>query len=174
MALLDVLWLLAAATADGNSNGDGAWLLAWQGASAALGIAALALAAAYAVVGYHIVRAIRASKPTEPSITKLPNGERVLCWRHDDAKWIYDEVFIDRCYERDGITYAPGSVVIDAGANIGLFSLYAAQRCGGNASIFSCEPMPDTFNVLEQNCNAAMRGQYQWIMANGSKCNSTR
>ncbi len=42
------------------------------------------------------------------------------------------------------------SVVIDAGANIGIFSLYA-HRLEPTASIYAFEPTPIVFKILEQN-----------------------
>lgn len=50
---------------------------------------------------------------------------------------MYDPIFADR----------DDMVVIDLGANCGLFSLYAADSC---SKIIAVEPTPSTFNVLEE------------------------
>lgn len=44
-----------------------------------------------------------------------------------------------------------GDVFIDAGANIGLMSLAAAQKVGPDGNVFAFEPVPDIFAQLQQN-----------------------
>jgi FkbM family methyltransferase len=44
-----------------------------------------------------------------------------------------------------------GDVFIDAGANIGLMSLAAAQKVGQSGEIHAFEPVPDVFAQLQQN-----------------------
>lgn len=46
---------------------------------------------------------------------------------------------------------SPGDVVIDVGANVGLFSLLGSPIIGENGKIYSFEPTPGTFNVLKNN-----------------------
>jgi FkbM family methyltransferase len=43
-----------------------------------------------------------------------------------------------------------GGVIIDAGANVGMFSIFAA-RTHPNAEIYAFEPFPKTFNILKEN-----------------------
>lgn len=50
---------------------------------------------------------------------------------------MYDPIFADR----------EDMVVVDLGANCGLFSLYAADSC---KKLIAVEPTPSTFNVLEE------------------------
>jgi FkbM family methyltransferase len=50
---------------------------------------------------------------------------------------MYDPIFADRT----------DMVILDLGANCGLFSLYAADSC---SKIVAVEPTPSTFNVLEE------------------------
>ncbi len=47
----------------------------------------------------------------------------------------------------------PGDTFIDVGANIGLFSLHAAQIVCNNGSVHSFEPSPSTFERFELNIN---------------------
>ena len=61
----------------------------------------------------------------------------------------YDEVYTGRFYAP-----APGDVVIDAGANIGLFSLLIARRQPACA-VFAFEPFEENFRVLTENLGAA-------------------
>lgn len=59
------------------------------------------------------------------------------------------EIFVDNDYELcSGFEPHPEWVVIDAGANIGLFSLYAAQTC---SKVYAFEPDPRAFEHLREN-----------------------
>ena len=60
---------------------------------------------------------------TLESVT-LPNGMRLLCGSPTEAHFIYDEIFVQRCYSRHGIRVRAGDTVVDAGANVGLFTLF--------------------------------------------------
>lgn len=90
-------------------------------------------------------------------IIPLPNGKILLytpklkilgikgCW------WIYDEIVNHRVYERGYISIKKGDVVIDVGANIGIFSLYAAKKIGSNGLVIAIEPEPNTYRMLSMN-----------------------
>ena len=45
----------------------------------------------------------------------------------------------------------PGMVVLDIGANVGYYSLFAARLAGEKGRIFSFEPAPDNFALLVRN-----------------------
>jgi FkbM family methyltransferase len=47
-------------------------------------------------------------------------------------------------------------LILDVGANIGMFSLFAGERCGGDARIVSFEPIPSTHSVLQANAELAL------------------
>jgi FkbM family methyltransferase len=63
----------------------------------------------------------------------------------------FKEIFMEECYMH-GLrhTLPPHSVIIDIGANAGLFTLFAASRFPG-AEILSFEPIPSNFTLLERN-----------------------
>lgn len=83
----------------------------------------------------------------------LPNGMRVAHLNRHETDYVYQEIFSDRCYLRHGVTLPPQAVVIDIGANIGLFSLFVrAER--PDARVFAFEPSPVAFRALEANCRA--------------------
>lgn len=46
---------------------------------------------------------------------------------------------------------SPGDVFVDGGANIGLFSLAAAERVGPTGKVIAFEPSQDTHRVLKEN-----------------------
>lgn len=57
---------------------------------------------------------------------------------------------LDGSYDIPGLEFDPPPVVIDIGANIGAFSVYAAQRWPG-ATIHAYEPHPDHVALMKQN-----------------------
>jgi len=48
----------------------------------------------------------------------------------------------------------PGDVFVDVGANIGYYSLLAAERVGPSGSVLAIEPSPATFEQLSANASA--------------------
>jgi FkbM family methyltransferase len=58
------------------------------------------------------------------------------------------EVWETRCIER---TVKPGWVVVDAGANIGCFSLLFARLVGSNGKVHAFEPVKSTHDALRRN-----------------------
>lgn len=44
--------------------------------------------------------------------------------------WITEEVFFEKVYSPSGFAIGPEDVVVDIGANVGAFTLYAARRTG--------------------------------------------
>ena len=44
--------------------------------------------------------------------------------------------------------------VVDVGANIGIYTLHAARAVGDTGSVFSFEPTPRTFGILQGNVDA--------------------
>ncbi|KAK8061807.1 hypothetical protein PG994_008173 [Apiospora phragmitis] len=66
----------------------------------------------------------------------------------EEAQFIYKEIFDDHCYNVPGLPDAP--FIVDAGANIGLFSLYAKQKYPA-CTILAFEPAPETYGLLTRN-----------------------
>jgi FkbM family methyltransferase len=63
----------------------------------------------------------------------------------------FKEIFMEGCYSRGILVEVPAKpVIIDIGANIGLFALFAASKFPG-AEIFSYEPIPVNFKQLKRN-----------------------
>src|SRR5207302_5074474 len=58
----------------------------------------------------------------------------------------FHEIFFQGDYR--SLTIHPDDIVLDAGANAGLFSIWAAPRC---RSVISVEPAPETFGLLNLN-----------------------
>ena len=45
-----------------------------------------------------------------------------------EAELLYEEIFVERTYARHGIVIPSSGVIIDGGANIGLFTLWCLQE----------------------------------------------
>ena len=80
----------------------------------------------------------------------LPNGLEVAYHNRNETEAIYQEIFVDATYLRHGISYADGDCIFDVGANIGLFTLFAHERCR-NPRVYAFEPVPPTFEKLREN-----------------------
>jgi len=63
--------------------------------------------------------------------------------------WSIKETFLDRFYERLGFAIQSGWTVIDVGAGVGDFTLFAALQEGTRVSAF--EPFPGSFDLLARN-----------------------
>jgi amino acid adenylation domain-containing protein len=80
----------------------------------------------------------------------LPNGMEIFHLNKNETDFLYQEIFEESSYLKHDVTLEDGDCVFDVGANIGLFTLFAGQSCR-DARIFSFEPIPATFDVLQRN-----------------------
>jgi FkbM family methyltransferase len=79
---------------------------------------------------------------------RLRNGLELKCEGRTRDFQMLDEVFVKRIYESVLGFVRPGDVVVDVGANIGLFSLAAALK---GATVHSYEPLPRNYQILCDN-----------------------
>lgn len=77
-----------------------------------------------------------------PYLLRLHHGEQIRIEELTDLKAFW-QIFLRRVYR----VQADDQVIMDLGANIGVFTLYAA-RCAPQAKVISLEPFPSTFNRL--------------------------
>lgn len=63
--------------------------------------------------------------------------------------WSVKETFLDRLYERYGFAIEPDWTVVDVGAAIGEFTVFAARVPG--TTVVACEPFPGSVDLLRQN-----------------------
>jgi FkbM family methyltransferase len=64
----------------------------------------------------------------------------------------YADIFFLGEYEKvPGFETTAGQTVIDAGANVGFFSLRHAQNVGPSGRVFAFEPNPQVFELLQRN-----------------------
>ena len=67
-----------------------------------------------------------------------------------DTRYIYDEIFVNRIYHHPDIRVANQAVIMDVGANIGLYCVWA-HRQYQPTDIYCYEASPRTFPYLEAN-----------------------
>ena len=68
----------------------------------------------------------------------------------NETDYIYKEIFELQAYLRHGVTIQDGDCIIDTGANIGLFTLFAHQICQ-HLKVYAFEPNPEVFKILQVN-----------------------
>ena len=81
---------------------------------------------------------------------KLPNGETIHYIDKATAKWVYKEIYEDNEYLKFGIEVKDGNTIFDVGGNIGMFTRFITTQAN-NLNIFTFEPVPQIFRVLELN-----------------------
>jgi len=86
----------------------------------------------------------------EPRTLELPGGRTLVCLHPAETRYLHLDVFEHRTYDRGGIQYPDSGLVLDVGAHIGLFTLYALERSPG-LEVHAFEPCPPLFEVLRRN-----------------------
>jgi FkbM family methyltransferase len=81
-----------------------------------------------------------------------------------ESEYLYDEIFVRETYLRHGLHLPAGAVVFDVGANIGMFSLFAASKSPA-ASIYAFEPIYPIFQKLERNLRRASANAHVFCCA---------
>jgi natural product biosynthesis luciferase-like monooxygenase protein/amino acid adenylation domain-containing protein/FkbM family methyltransferase len=81
---------------------------------------------------------------------RLPNGMVVAQVSDAVTRALYDEVFGQEIYLRHGVSLPDGACVLDAGANIGLFTLFVHSRSAG-ARVYAFEPIAPLCRALAAN-----------------------
>ncbi|NEO30634.1 MAG: amino acid adenylation domain-containing protein [Symploca sp. SIO3C6] len=80
----------------------------------------------------------------------LPNHLEVAHLNQYETEYLYQEIFVDLVYLKHGIVFNEDDCIIDIGANIGLFTLFAQQK-SPKGTIYSFEPAPHAFDKLQTN-----------------------
>ncbi|MGH9568817.1 MAG: amino acid adenylation domain-containing protein, partial [Candidatus Angelobacter sp.] len=85
-----------------------------------------------------------------PGGYSLANGMRIAHQNKNETDYLYQEIFESQTYLRHGIELPENACIFDVGANIGMFMLFAGERCP-SAKIYAFEPIPEVFAILQQN-----------------------
>lgn len=62
------------------------------------------------------------------------------------------EIFAEKRYDHPDFLIPRDGVIVDVGANIGFYSVYAATRLVPEGRVFAFEPIPACAEVIETNC----------------------
>ncbi|MCB0100042.1 MAG: FkbM family methyltransferase, partial [Caldilineaceae bacterium] len=81
---------------------------------------------------------------------QLPNGMTIAHQNRYETDYLYIEIFQDQAYLKHGITIKDGDCIVDIGANIGMFTLFA-QQLSSHGNIYAIEPSPPVFETLQVN-----------------------
>lgn len=100
---------------------------------------------------------------------KLPDGEVLIKTLDGFQLYInpkYDKgierkLYLTGSYEKGLLRILdklvkPGDIVVDAGANIGLISIFCALRAGQSGMVLSFEPHPETYPILQKKILQSM------------------
>ncbi|MFH1059251.1 MAG: amino acid adenylation domain-containing protein, partial [Pseudomonadota bacterium] len=82
---------------------------------------------------------------------ELANGLPVFFKNRRETEFMFGEIFAERSYHWPELRLPAGAVVVDVGANLGLFSLWLGRFCP-DARILACEPIPELHRLLALNC----------------------
>ncbi len=75
-------------------------------------------------------------------------------------------IISDKDYEQvEGFRPSAGQVILDAGANVGIFTTMAAKRVGPSGRIVAIEPHPDNFGTLSGNVARNGLGNVRLVQA---------
>lgn len=89
--------------------------------------------------------------------THLADGTKIFCLKKAEAQVLDSHV---DGYLQHGISLHDGDVLVDVGANIGIFGLRACQKYK-NIRVLAFEPIPAIYKVLQANAQAWGAGRYQ-------------
>ncbi len=81
---------------------------------------------------------------------KLRNGMIINSPAEINLNFLFHEIWLDEVYLAKGYEIKPNDIVLDIGANIGVFAFYAAMK-EPNAKVYSYEPFPKNAEYFEQN-----------------------
>ena len=81
---------------------------------------------------------------------RLPNGMAIVEQNRNETDYLFREIFEKCCYAKGGLRFPASPVVLDVGANIGMFSLFVACHRPA-ATILAFEPLAPIFETLQLN-----------------------
>jgi amino acid adenylation domain-containing protein/FkbM family methyltransferase len=90
---------------------------------------------------------------------RLPNGMAVAGQNRNETEYLFREIFENRCYVRHGVRLPDAPVVLDVGANIGMFSLFVARHRPA-ARIYAFEPLEPLCQTFQANADLYAPGAH--------------
>jgi FkbM family methyltransferase len=90
------------------------------------------------------------SKKVKKGTYQIQDDIRLSLRENTTDAFVVGEVFSLREYEAKGFDIAPTDIVVDIGAHIGVFTVYAARRAS-KGLVLAYEPFSENFVYLQQN-----------------------
>jgi FkbM family methyltransferase len=85
-----------------------------------------------------------------PAVESTLKGVETPEANRDAVTHLYDDIFVSEIYHHPDFRVSMDPVIVDVGANVGLYSIWARQRYMPRA-IYCYEPSPVTFSCLTRN-----------------------
>jgi FkbM family methyltransferase len=82
------------------------------------------------------------------ALVEVAEGFSIYTSGFEEAKLVYGEIYTEHCY--DVAKHPPIPFFVDAGANVGLFSIYMKQKYP-QSTIIAFEPAPENYDALLRN-----------------------
>lgn len=105
-------------------------------------------------------------KRQQTTVVILRNGIRICAPKNSTLLHMVDEIFFKNVYNPLNVPVEADDIVVDIGANIGVFTLFAA--CRTQKTVYAFEPYPR--NVVFLNQNTRTNGLYNVITHRVAVC----
>ncbi len=102
------------------------------------------------VAGVVVDRLPSFTEAKDELVVEVPTGHRISSINVNETTYQFKEIFEDRIYVDEDIVYPEDAVVVDVGANIGLFSLFVSTYIP-KAKVYAFEPLTPIRRRLELN-----------------------
>jgi len=112
------------------------------------------LAKAGVTIGTILKFPLRRFRWRAPKRLRLRNGVCIVAPAEEPLQELFVEIWVNRCYAPRDLMVAAESTIIDVGANVGVFTLWAATSHPG-VRIISLEPSPRMCDFLRRNVCAS-------------------
>ncbi|MEL7645922.1 MAG: FkbM family methyltransferase [Anaerolineaceae bacterium] len=97
-----------------------------------------------------LARLFLRARTQAPVTLRLRRQKTSMLVRSRMDTWSVKETFLDRFYTRWGMEIEPRWTIVDIGAAIGEFTVYAAQQVS-EGRVLAFEPNPESFALLHEN-----------------------
>lgn len=97
-----------------------------------------------------VVAALNGGDDEPAAETVLPNGMAVHITNRAEVDFVYREIFDEQRYLQHGIQIDTARCIVDVGAHVGIFTLFAAMAAP-RAKILAFEPAPGPADLLRRN-----------------------
>jgi len=98
-------------------------------------------------IGYHLSKIAPKNYPIRINLT---NGLSFIVRSRTMDRSVVKEVWLKNIYNKHGVKVEKGDTVIDIGAHIGVFSVYAAEL-SESGKVYAFEPFIENFRALENH-----------------------